>query len=180
MAAMAKPYIEAPDEDARDDCGMEVRRLAPHEWQVLRSLRLAALRDSPDWFWSTYDEEVERPDEWWQRSARDVAWFIAHDSGRPVGLAAALRSPELPETERHVISMWVEPAARGRGIGRSLIEQIKEWARADGAESLHLEVTATNAAATHLYEACGFQPTGVTKSLPRKPSLIEREMRLSL
>lgn len=146
----------------------------------MRDVRLAALKDTPDWFWATYEEEVDQPEEWWRDFLEAAAWFIAYDGERPIGIAAGIRSSRLDESERALISMWVSPDARGQGIGRQLVEATKDWARADGALSLQLEVTNTNLGATRLYERCGFKATGQTEPLPRDPSLIEQEMRLFL
>lgn len=97
-----------------------------------------------------------------------------------VGIAAAIRVPELEDSARLLISMWVEPDARRAGIGTKLVEAVKDWARADGARELRLQVTEDNRAAARLYERCGFEWTGRTEPLPRKPALVEHEMRLLL
>jgi GNAT superfamily N-acetyltransferase len=159
---------------------MEIRRVGSDEWSTVRKIRLAALLDSPDWFWTTYDEEVTKPERWWRDRITAGAWFIAQVGGRPVGIAAAISAPELKGSDRQLVSMWVEPGSRGRGIGSQLVEAIKTWALADGADGLQLQVTEGNHVATRLYERCGFQLTGRTEALARSPALIEREMRLVL
>ena len=159
---------------------IEIRRVDQDDWPIVRDVRLAALKDTPDWFWVTYEEEVHQPEKWWRDFLTAAAWFVAYEADRPVGIAAGIRSSRLDESERALISMWVRPDARRQGIGRQLVESTKEWARADGALSLQLEVTHTNLGATRLYERCGFKATGRTEPLPRDPSLIEHEMRLLL
>lgn len=42
-----------------------VRPIAANEWRLYRSLRLRALRESPDAFASTYELEVTRSDDDW-------------------------------------------------------------------------------------------------------------------
>jgi GNAT superfamily N-acetyltransferase len=159
---------------------IEIRRVDPDEWAKVRKIRLAGLLESPDWFWGTYDEEVNKPESWWRDFIETGAWFIAHEADRPVGIAAAIRAPELEESDRQLISMWVEPEARDRGIGAKLIDAVKTWARGSGVRGLQLQVAEENRAATRLYERCGFVATGRTESLPRNPRLIEHEMRLLL
>lgn len=51
-------------------------------------------------------------------------------------------------------------AARGRGIGRSLIERAWQWARRNGRQRLYLEVRQTNRPAIRLYERLGFVRAG--------------------
>jgi GNAT superfamily N-acetyltransferase len=163
-----------------DQVVCEIRRAVDDEWRIVRRLRLAALRDSPDWFWATYDEEVGRPDEWWRERVDSGAWFIAYTDGLPVGLAGAITAPELDPSARQLVSMWVDPAARSKGVGRQLIEAVEKWARAQDVRALQLQVTEGNAAAYRLYRRCGFAPTGRTEPGPRDPSLVEHEMRLPL
>ncbi len=159
---------------------IEIRRASPDEWKTVREVRLAALRDSPDWFWAVYDEELDKPEAWWRRFIEAGAWFIAYEEANPVGIAAAIHDRDLEDSSRRLISMWVAPHVRNRGIGTQLVDAVKAWARDDGATQLELEVTEGNDAAARLYEQCGFEATGRTMALPRNPELIEREMRLQV
>jgi ribosomal protein S18 acetylase RimI-like enzyme len=59
-----------------------------------------------------------------------------------------------------VISMWVAPAARGRGVGDRLLAEVERWARERGARTLRLAVAAGNRPAVALYLRHGFRPTG--------------------
>ena len=159
---------------------IEIRHVSADEWELVRGVRLAALRDTPDWFWATYEEEVHKDEATWRAFIDAGAWFIAEADGRPVGIAAGVEPWRPDESALHLISMWVEPDARGAGIGTRLVETVIDWARTEGAAELQLDVTETNRAAWALYERCGFKTTGVTQPLPRKPALIEHEMRLRL
>ena len=59
-----------------------------------------------------------------------------------------------------VYGMWVAPEARGRGVGRSLLEAVEGWARETGHWLIGLGVATTNDAAIRLYAAAGFTDTG--------------------
>ena len=52
--------------------------------------------------------------------------------------------------------LFVEQPARGRGLGRALVEAACERARARGARRIELDTSESNRAAIALYEACGF------------------------
>ena len=52
----------------------------------------------------------------------------------------------------------VVPEARGKGLGRALIEGCEAWARARGHQLLTLGVLARNARAIRAYEGAGFSP----------------------
>jgi GNAT superfamily N-acetyltransferase len=43
-----------------------------------------------------------------------------------------------------LISMWVDPAARGKGVATLLIDAVVTWAAAAGAPRLELSVKAEN------------------------------------
>ncbi len=62
--------------------------------------------------------------------------------------------------EAEVLTFAVDPAARRQGIGRALLEQAMATARQRGAQSMFLEVAASNAPAQALYAASGFAVVG--------------------
>jgi len=69
--------------------------------------------------------------------------------------------------------MWVEPAARRRGLGRELAAAVAAWAREHGASELRLAVTDSELAhpTAALYRALGFVATGESEELASNPSL---------
>ena len=173
----------AQDLVAREDVRVivsQIRRAGPDEWFDVREIRLAALVESPDWFCASYDEEIDQVESWWRRFIAAGAWFIAYAGDTSIGIAAGIRSRELEDSTRQLISMWVEPVARGRGIGGRLVDEVIGWARADGANEIQLQVTEGNEAARRLYEGRGFVATDRSQAHPRIPSLVEHEMRLRL
>jgi ribosomal protein S18 acetylase RimI-like enzyme len=52
--------------------------------------------------------------------------------------------------------LWVRPEARGRGLGRALLEAALDLARAHGAGRIDLNTAVTDVAARALYASCGF------------------------
>jgi GNAT superfamily N-acetyltransferase len=155
-----------------------VRTAAAEEWQVLRDIRLTALRDTPFAFGSTHAEEALLPEQHWRDRAGRGSSFLAYlpevSTTEPVGLAAGyLETPGMAE----LVSMWVSPQARGRGVGEALIARVADWARGQAdVTTLHLWVTTGNKPARLLYERCGFALTGEGQPLPRDPSLHEVAM----
>ena len=150
------------------------------EWEVLRDVRLAALREAPYAFGSTYAREAPfTREQWLGRLARPgrVTFFARlPDAEEPAGLGGAMEEDDTAE----VVSMWVRPGARGRGVGAALVGAAADWAKARDHETLYLWVTETNTPARVLYERCGFTPTGEHQPLPSDPSLSEIQMRRPL
>jgi GNAT superfamily N-acetyltransferase len=83
-------------------------------------------------------------------------------------------------TSAKLVSMWVAPPVRRRGVGRQLVASVVQWARDHDATNVQLWVTETNAAARRLYESCDFILSGGRQTLPWDPTLSEVAMRLDL
>jgi ribosomal protein S18 acetylase RimI-like enzyme len=81
----------------------------------------------------------------------------------------------------HLVSMWVSPRARGRGIADELVAAVCDCARADGAQRLTLWVTDVNARAQAFYQRLGFRSTGRRQLVrPDEPDHWEQEQVLDL
>ena len=55
---------------------IKVEAASELDFDRLRTLRLAALSDSPDSFGAKYDVEKEKPINFWQNSARISNWCL--------------------------------------------------------------------------------------------------------
>ncbi|MCW2305763.1 GNAT family N-acetyltransferase [Rhodobium gokarnense] len=67
--------------------------------------------------------------------------------------------PELAPGRAHLRWFVVTDAARGRGLGRRLMDEAVRFVRSSGATSCYLDTFAGLDAARHLYEAAGFRLT---------------------
>ncbi|TML85513.1 MAG: GNAT family N-acetyltransferase [Actinobacteria bacterium] len=80
----------------------------------------------------------------------------------------------------YLAGMFVEPAYRGAGVGRRLVEGVEAWARELGAMRMELEVNPELNAAVRLYECCGYERTGRSRVVPPQPSATAIEMSKTL
>lgn len=139
---------------------LRLQRVGPDDWRVWRELRLAALADAPYAFGSRLaDWESATEGQWRDRlsqqgSVNVVAWL----DEQPVGMASGVPADTAAMVE--LISMWVAPIARGRGVGDALIVEVERWACSVGAATLCLQVAKGNLAAAALYGRHGFRDTG--------------------
>jgi ribosomal protein S18 acetylase RimI-like enzyme len=150
------------------DPAVEIINLAPDDWQAYRQLRLEALQESPLAFGSTYQEQLAKPDAYWQSRLQDAAdgeksWLrFARAGTRLVGLLGAFRGRHEDHTvsdEATVIAVYVSPDWRGRGVSILLMQSILDALRENGFRLAHLGVNGQQTAAVNLYLRFGFAIT---------------------
>src|SRR5581483_3044683 len=113
---------------------LQVRRILQTEAALLRRMRLAALSDTPMAFGSTYARELAFDDaEWNKRAARlssapDAATFLAFEGEDCCGIIGGFLAME-SATDVMVVSMWVAPHARRKGVAARLMQALESWAR---------------------------------------------------
>ncbi len=161
---------------------MTYRIAAPTEgdWRTLRRIRLHALAESPTSFGSTLAEEEAFGDDRWRGRAagtEGAQLFLAWCAGAAVGIAGVL---DEGDGTAQMVSVWVDPQHRGRGVGRALTQEALRFAIEHGFACMRLWVTDGNAPARNLYENLGFSPTGNRQPLPSDPSMEEHELQLVL
>jgi GNAT superfamily N-acetyltransferase len=62
--------------------------------------------------------------------------------------------------------MWVDPAHRRQGIGKTLLHAVISWAREERFDRLRLWAPAMAVGALALYREAGFNVTGHNRTLP--------------
>ena len=159
---------------------LKLQPITPACVTTFKAVRLRALQDSPTAFGSTYAGESQFSDDQWQQRAHKLsgeqsAGFLAFDGEEPCGIAVTYLDNE-DAAIAHLVSMWVAPSHRQRGVGRMLVNTVIDWARSRQADALHLMVTSSNDAAMQFYLRLGFGKTGRTEPYPNDVLLIEYEM----
>jgi len=156
---------------------MEIVLLVPEDWAMFRALRMAALSEAPHAFSSTLEGERHLGEAAWRAKLATRAQFVARaPDGSPLGTAGAFREADVTE----LISMWVAPLARGRGVGAALVERVVAHAKEAGCRAVHLHVAEDNPAAERLYARCGFTRTGSVEPIRAGEPRLEATMALAL
>jgi ribosomal protein S18 acetylase RimI-like enzyme len=126
------------------------------DWQRWRAIRREALAETPHAFsstlaqWSGAGDTETR----WRERLENVPYnLLALIGGEPAGMASGT-APDGDEVE--LISMWVAPHARGRGIGDALVEAVIAWGRRNRVRRVALDVMRANEPAIRLYRRHGF------------------------
>ena len=149
----------------------EIRRISPGEGRLYRSLRLAALKNAPEAFQTTYEEALAKGDEQWAApadgaaSGRDRASFIALADNEPVGLASVYRLGNAlaatgSRAEAELLQVWLAPGLRGSGLSRDLVMACIRWSAEVGVRRLVAEVMVGNDRAKRFYLGLGFRASG--------------------
>ena len=119
---------------------------------------MAALKEAPYAFGSTWEGEKDRGDEAWRQAVISRLRFVAVLDDQVIGMAGGGESNHTATAS--LTSLWVDPNARGQGVGDQLVKAVVEWAKAEGFSQVVLWVTEANSRAESLYRRNGFVRTG--------------------
>jgi ribosomal protein S18 acetylase RimI-like enzyme len=140
-----------------------IRRIQLGEAELFRCIRLAALREAPRVFGSTYDSALRRTPESWREQADSTACgpnratFLAFSDEFPIGNVALYRLRRGSDTGE-LIQMWIAPEYRGRGIAKRMMDIALQWAGNNQFRAIVVKVARNNARALRLYREYGFAP----------------------
>jgi [ribosomal protein S18]-alanine N-acetyltransferase len=140
---------------ARKEPGTDVGgiEIVPMRRRHLREVTSIEVRLFPrPWTTSLYLSELAQP--------ATRRYYVAMESDAVVGYAGMM----LVVGEGHITTIGVSEAHQRRGIAKRLLLRLVGDARAVGADSLTLEVRASNVGAQRLYHSFGFAPGGIRKN----------------
>lgn len=144
---------------------IEIVKLTPDQWKEYKALRLEALKEDPEAFGSTYEEDADKPDEEWKsrlekaQKLKNYWMFFAKLNGELVGMVGARETspPDTPPIIK-IYGVYVSSKVRGKGIGKKLMTYLLEeitknpkWKKA------RVKVFPTQKIAINLYKSLGFK-----------------------
>jgi ribosomal protein S18 acetylase RimI-like enzyme len=157
------------------DGQMTFREYRPADLEELKRITLGAFEGL------ALDQRVEEHlgklhgHDWRWRKARqieeDVAAnpagvFVAEEEGTILGYITTVLDREAGKGR--IPNLAVLPDARGKGLGRKLIEHALDYFRREGMSFAMIETMAYNEIGNHLYPACGFIEVGRQVHFARK------------
>ncbi|TFW13867.1 GNAT family N-acetyltransferase [Massilia arenosa] len=153
-----------------------IRASTEDDWEILKTLRLAALADAPTAFGVTHASALAFTEQQWRDRAAGrgpAEYFYAFDGDEPAGMIAGV-----PEGEGTfgLIAMWVRPASRGSGAAGRLVETIRQRAVERGFARVELSVAPDNLPAARLYQRQGFVFVPRTEPLASHPHITVQYM----
>ena len=140
-----------------------IERLTPADWDSVRAIYLQGIATGHATF------ETDAPGwEIWDGAHRQDARLVARRGGRVVGWAALTRvSGRCVYGGVAEVSVYVAEAARGEGVGRSLLEALIAASEEAGVWTLQAGIFPENTASIALHERCGFRVVGRRERLGR-------------
>lgn len=84
-------------------------------------------------------------------------YYVAEKDGEILGGAGIYPSPGLPADTCELVKMYLRPAARGKGLGKLLIDKSLEFAKHYGYLQVYIETMPELRKAVSVYEKFGFE-----------------------
>lgn len=106
--------------------------------------------------------DPDRVESSWRALVAEHRVLIARAGGVPVGMVRFGADEDEPACG-HVFSLYVDPAAAGAGVGRTLLARAAGELAASGYRRATLWVFAANERALRFYRAAGWEATGETR-----------------
>ena len=131
----------------------QIRMAAPEDApQIAAALRRSFAEYESLYTPAAFAATVCTPEQILARMGEGPVW-VAVENGTIIGTVAAVAR----DKTLYVRGMAVDPAMRGRGTGRALLERVEEFASRGGFERLLLSTTPFLLSAIRLYEKNGFR-----------------------
>lgn len=159
------------------------RKIRPSEKKLYRAIRLESLKNHPNAFGSTYEEQVNRKELSFEKHIEEQSKnrFIigAFDKRKIVGICGIYQNTHAFTLHRaFIVQMYVKPEYSGNKIGLNLLKTITEESlKIPEVEKIELEVFTDMIAANKVYEQAGYQEVTVIKNYYKKEGLY-RDIRL--
>jgi len=133
-----------------------IEQMRVNDWEQVREIYLEGIRSGNSTF------ETDAPS-WkkWNDSHLEIARLVMRDDETVIGWAALS-----PVSKRDVyrgvaeVTVYVTASARGKGIGRALLEALIAESEKNGIWTLQASIFPENTASVELHLRCGFREVG--------------------
>lgn len=139
---------------------IHVRVLDQGEWETYRTVRLRALRESPEAFVASAEEEEGFDESVWAERMERSRRLLAEEDGQAIGVASVGSGHRTKvEDTGELFGLWVQADRRGAGVARRLLEKAAVVSRDAGLRQLVYWVGTDNGRAVAFASSFGFRPT---------------------
>lgn len=159
---------------------ISVRPLGEEDWKQYRDTRLTALRESPEAFAATVDDEGAFDEDFWRLRMNRSARLLAERDANPLGIVSVGRSSDDTPRTSELFGLWVSPESRGSGVASALVRAGARLAREQGQTQLTYWVGSDNGRAVAFASGFGFRPTAERRAMRVKSEDDEDEVAMVL
>ncbi|MBP3949552.1 GNAT family N-acetyltransferase [Bacillus suaedae] len=133
-------------------------KLTVKQVEQFRNLRLEGLKETPNAFAASVEEEEQQPLAFFEAKLRKSDFYGVLENNTLLGMISLTRSSMKKMSHKASLGgFYVGRSARGQGIGKQLLIYALEKAREQGIELVHLVVSVKNPKAKKLYQSLGFE-----------------------
>ncbi|MDM1246971.1 GNAT family N-acetyltransferase [Acinetobacter sp. R933-2] len=134
-----------------------IRQLNADDVGDFRTIRLSALKNSPEMFGSSYTVEATKPLSVFAEVITNYVIFSAYTQQKIIGvLILDLENDSKNKPQAQLYGFFVEPAFRGQGIATQLLQAGIQYGQ-PYVEKITLSVMTSNIPAIRLYQKLGFK-----------------------
>lgn len=148
--------------------------MLPEHWSGVREIYREGIATGH----ATFETEAPEWQKWDGAHRKDCRLVLAvpsetDESGAAERIAVVGWAALSPVSARRVyagvaeVSVYIAAAARGRGIGKALLEELVRQSEASGVWTLQAGIFPENIASIRLHESCGFRQVGVRRRIGR-------------
>jgi RimJ/RimL family protein N-acetyltransferase len=153
---------------------VRVEIIHPNEWQRLRAIRLNSLRVNPEAFGGTHEIESQEDEAAWREKFVKLDFLIASVGGVDAAVMSVEKLVGDFGATCWIGGCWSDPAYRGKGLLRAMMNFIDEQDR--GWQVQGLGVWIDNYSAIAAYEKLGFVKMGEDTPSTRQPGKFHQRM----
>ena len=156
---------------------MMCEELNESQWDRLRAIRLASLRDTPDAFGGSYEREITFTErEWRERFTPNFSYLVASVNGKDIATMFLEKMQGDFGATCWVGGCWSNPEYRGIGAVRAMFDYVDSVAGEKGWQIQGLGVFIVNKSAIAAYEKLGFKAIGEVQESTRRPGNFYQRM----
>lgn len=138
-----------------------IEPLAPSDWDAVRQIYAEGIATGN----ATFETGIPSWESW-DAAHRPDSRLAAREGGKLVGWGALSRvSERCAYGGVAEVSIYVAASARGRGVGRLLLEALVRASEDAGVWTLQAGIFPENRASLAIHEVCGFRVVGVRQKL---------------
>lgn len=164
---------------------MHIRALVPEDAMVFHAFRLRGLKESPEAFASSYEEEVGTPIEEIERRLGPKAdsVILGAFQGSELRAVAGLQRESMAKLahKSFIWGLYVAPEVQGQGVGTQIMRHaLSHAATVFGSRQVNIGVSTLNAPAIKLYKRLGFVEYGLERGCLLVGGVLQDEYQMVL